>query len=108
MLITGMVTCVDFHPGGTCVAAGSTDSTIKAWRIVISCGHNFMRFWQIWDLRNNKLLQHYQAHDDTVSSVSFHASGNFLLSSSIDSTLKVDSLMQFGFGVVSCFGRLWT
>jgi len=31
-----------FHPSGTCIAAASTDSTVK-----------------VWDIRTNKLLQHY-------------------------------------------------
>ena len=44
---------------------------------------------QIWDIRTNKLLQHYQVHDDAVTSLAFHPSGNFLLTSSADATLKV-------------------
>ena len=39
---------VAFHPSGTCIAAASTDSTVK-----------------VWDIRMNKLLQHYTG---TVSS----------------------------------------
>ena len=34
---------VAFHPSGTCIAAAGTDSTVK-----------------VWDIRMNKLLQHYQ------------------------------------------------
>lgn len=33
---------VEFHPNGTCIAAASTDSVVK-----------------VWDVRMNKLLQHY-------------------------------------------------
>ena len=33
---------VQFHPSGTCIAAASTDSSVK-----------------VWDVRMNKLLQHY-------------------------------------------------
>lgn len=39
----GFVNHVEFHPSGTCIAAASSDATIK-----------------IWDIRTNKLLQHYQ------------------------------------------------
>lgn len=34
---------VDFHPSGTCIAAAGTDNTVK-----------------VWDVRMNRLLQHYQ------------------------------------------------
>ena len=36
----GMVTCVDFHPDGTCIAAGSADSTIKV-RAAVSASPAF-------------------------------------------------------------------
>lgn len=38
----------------------------------------------------NKLLQHYQSHTGAVSDLAFHPSGNFLLSASSDTTLKVE------------------
>ena len=41
---------VTFHPDGLCVAACSSDHTIK-----------------IWDIRMNQLLQHYAAHQDSVN-----------------------------------------
>lgn len=44
---------------------------------------------QVWDARSHQLLQHYPAHDAEVTSISFHESGNFLLSSSADASLKV-------------------
>jgi len=40
--LTSYVNHVAFHPSGTCIAAASTDSTVK-----------------VWDIRTNKLLQHY-------------------------------------------------
>jgi centriolar protein POC1 len=39
---SSFVNHVAFHPSGTCIAAASTDSTVK-----------------VWDIRMNKLLQHY-------------------------------------------------
>ena len=68
---------VMFHPSGSCIAAGNSDSTIK-----------------IWDIRINKLLQHYQTHTDEVNSVCFHPSGNLLISASSDSTLKIFDLLE--------------
>eukprot|EP00976_Prorocentrum_cordatum_P029191 594422-Prorocentrum_minimum.AAC.1 len=43
---------------------------------------------QVYDTRSNSLVQHYDAHSGSVNTVSFHPSGNFLLSSSNDGTLK--------------------
>lgn len=39
--------------------------------------------------RSNTLIQSYAAHNGAISKVAWHPSGNFLLSSSLDSTLKV-------------------
>jgi len=47
------------------------------------------RHHQIWDLRSDALLQHYRAHTGAVTGAAFHPSGNFLLTSSLDMTLKV-------------------
>ena len=44
---------------------------------------------QVWDVRSNQLVQHYSAHSGPVTNVTFHPSGDFLLSSSLDTTLKV-------------------
>lgn len=43
---------------------------------------------QLWDTRSNQLVQHYDAHAGAVNSLSFHPSGDFLISSSNDNTLK--------------------
>lgn len=37
---------VDFHPGGACIAAASTDNSVK-----------------VWDIRSLKMIQHYQGID---------------------------------------------
>lgn len=63
---------MQFHPNGTCVATCGADSKIK-----------------VFDLRANRLIQHYEAHEAPVTSIAMHPSGNFLLSSSNDGTLKV-------------------
>jgi len=63
---------VRFHPDGTCIASCSHDKKIK-----------------IFDIRSQRLIQHYDAHSESVSSVSFHPTGNYLLSSGFDATLKI-------------------
>ena len=71
------VNTVAFHPDGTCIASGSADQTVK-----------------LWDIRTNKLLQHYPAHMDAVSNIAFHPSGNYLASSSDDTSLKIWDLRE--------------
>ena len=44
--------------------------------------------------RSNQLIQHYSAHGGAITNVSFHPSGNFLLSSSLDGTLKIWDLRE--------------
>ena len=46
---------------------------------------------QIWDIRVNKLLQHYSAHNGSVNSLAFHPSGSYLLTAANDNTLKVST-----------------
>ena len=46
------------------------------------------------DIRNHQLLQHYSAHDSAVSAIDFHPSGNYLLSSSVDSSIRLWDLRQ--------------
>ena len=72
-----MVSKVRFHPDGTCLASCASDHKIK-----------------IFDCRSQRLLQHYDAHIDTVNSVSFHSNGNFLASASNDATVKIWDLRK--------------
>jgi WD40 repeat protein len=51
---------------------------------------------KIWDARSGyALLQHYPAHADAVTSIAFHPSGHYLLSTSLD---RWDVLLADGFG----------
>ena len=61
-----------FHPEGNAISAGFSNNAVE-----------------IWDVRSDRVVQHYKAHTKPITSVSFHPKGNFLLSSSKDSTLKV-------------------
>lgn len=72
LLACSAVSAVAFHPQGTVIAAAGDDGCIK-----------------LWDLRSNRLIQHYSAHSAGVTSISCHPSGDFLLSSSNDGSLKV-------------------
>lgn len=59
-------------PAGSCIATGGSDGTIK-----------------LWDLRAGRLVQYYEAHQGAVTDLCIHPCGSFLLSSSLDGTLKV-------------------
>jgi WD40 repeat protein len=74
---SGHINSVAFHPSGTFVAAGGTDSTVK-----------------VWDIRTNKLIQHYASHSQPINCVAFHPCGNYLLTASNDSTLKIFDLLE--------------
>jgi len=72
-----MVNCVKFHPDSTCLASCGTDKKIK-----------------IFDCRSQRLLQHYDAHDDAVNSINFNQAGTHLISTSNDSTIKIWDLRK--------------
>lgn len=76
-----------FHPDGTCIASGSSDTSIK-----------------IWDIRSERLIQHYDAANEGVTSIAFHPNGRYLLSSSLDSTVKIWDLRQ-GHILYSLYGH---
>ncbi len=43
---------------------------------------------KLWDLRAGRIIQHYEAHDGALTDLAFHPAGSFLLTSSLDGTLK--------------------
>ena len=49
-------------------------------------------------MRVKKLIQHFDAHSESVNKISFHPSGNFLVSASDDSKLKVWDLRYWKLG----------
>ena len=49
---------------------------------------------KLWDLRSARIIQYYEAHGAAATDLAFHPSGNFLLSSSQDSTLKVSTRLR--------------
>ena len=62
---------VEFHPSGTCIAAGLANGVVK-----------------IYETRMKKVLQLYEIHTGSVKSVSFHPSGNYLVTGSQEGSLK--------------------
>ena len=91
LLFFRYVNSVEFHPSGTCIAAGGTDSTVKVCVCVSSILENWVQVninhpvwqvlhrstfgendrslifsFQVWDIRMNKLLQHYQGNHSQI------------------------------------------
>lgn len=59
------------------VAVASSDSSVR-----------------LYDMRQGNLVQFYESHSSPVTSLSFHPSGKYLLSSSSDSLLKIYDLLE--------------
>jgi len=59
---------------------------------------------KIYDLRNNELLQHYNAHSGAVNMIDFHPSGFYMTSVSNDAKVKVWDLRK-GAALYSLFGH---
>ncbi|XP_074593005.1 proteome of centrioles 1 [Brevipalpus obovatus] len=71
-------TSLDWYPGNRyLIAVGSHDGKVR-----------------LFDRRTKKTLQCYSAHTNCVNHVNFHSSGNYLISSSDDSTSKILDLLE--------------
>lgn len=63
---------MEFHPNGAAIGSANLDACVK-----------------LYDLRTGSLYQHYAAHEGPVNMIKFHPKGNFMLTASGDSTMKV-------------------
>lgn len=53
----GPVSSVRFHTDGTCIASGGGDGKLK-----------------VFDVRSQRVIQHYDAHADRINALAFHPS----------------------------------
>lgn len=68
---------VEFHPSSTCIGAALANGVVK-----------------IYETRMRKVLQLYEIHEGAVNCLSFHTTGNYLVTASQEGTLKVLDLME--------------
>lgn len=71
-ILSAPATYVEFHPSGAAIGSANMDACIK-----------------LYDLRTGSLYQHYPVHKGSVNMIKFHPKGNFMLTASNDSTMKV-------------------
>ena len=91
---------VEFHPSGACVGVATSANTVEIYDI--RCGkkgvfqiiYNTQKIHFHCIRRARKLQQLYNAHEGPVTSMSFHPSGNFCVSGSADSKIKIYDLLQ--------------
>lgn len=75
---------MEFHPSGSVIGSANMSGSVK-----------------LYDLRSTSLYQHYATHKGPVNMVKFHPRGNFMLTASSDSTMKVDYII-FIFYIFVC------
>jgi len=63
---------VVYHPNNVCVASCSSDMKVN-----------------LYDLRTNHVIQHYEGHEDGVLSLAFSPSGKYMISGSRDGAIKI-------------------
>ena len=63
---------MSLSPDETIIASAGDDGKIK-----------------LFDLRMERLIQHYYAHNDKINFISYHQSDNYIISGSDDSTIKI-------------------
>lgn len=95
---TDSVQDVAFHPNGLCIASASSDRSIKMWdtrtgQLLQVCRVFFDIFVLPGDFYTAS-RQHYGAHSGTANSLSFHPSGNYLVSGGEDMVVKLWDLRE--------------
>ncbi|KAH8047526.1 U4 snRNA binding protein [Aureococcus anophagefferens] len=80
-----MVICCAFNHDGTRFATGSADKTIKIWNAARLFNGDTKRF----DNATGALLLTFEGHEHHVTSVTYDRKGERLLSSSLDSSVRM-------------------
>lgn len=88
---TYQVTATSFNDTTECIITGGIDNDIKVTSGVLlerlRVTNNF--FLQVWDMRKNEVLYRLRGHTDTVTGISLSPDGSYVLSNSMDNTLRI-------------------
>ena len=71
-MVSVQVTAVHFSDGADKVYAGGIDNVVK-----------------VWDLRKGEMVMMLEGHSDTVTGMSLSPDGSYLLTNSMDCTLRI-------------------
>ncbi|WAR18097.1 SNR40-like protein [Mya arenaria] len=93
----GFVNCCNVaRRGPQLVCSGSDDQTIKMWdsrkKGVLQ---TFQNTYQVWDLRKNDVLYRMRGHSDTVTGMHLSPDGSYLLTNSMDNTVRIWDVRPF-------------
>ena len=69
---------MEFHPSDCVIGSANVTGSVK-----------------LYDIRTASLYQHYATHKDSVNMIKFHPKGNFILTASDDSTMKVYQIFLY-------------
>ena len=75
---------VRWRPGNEVTAIAFSPDGSK-----IACGPIYSNVVQIWDRASGRLIQEYRGHRTTIMQVEFAGTGNVLISSSLDKTVRI-------------------
>ncbi|KAG7268846.1 hypothetical protein CRUP_011295 [Coryphaenoides rupestris] len=86
--------CYPARRGPQLVCTGSDDGTL--WDIrKKGAVHTFQNTYQVWDLRQNKLIYNMHGHSDSITGLSLSSEGSYLLSNSMDNTVRIWDVRPF-------------
>ncbi|KAJ1490103.1 WD40-repeat-containing domain protein [Baffinella frigidus] len=96
------VTDCCFSPDGSVLATGSDDETLRLWNLFTGEEIKTLRLWNLFTGEEIKVLE---GHDNGITSVDYAANGEYILTASLDATLKLWDVSSESGGTRSYFDK---